>query len=64
MARIRIENLSDDAGLNDDEMKEIFGKGVGTKHSLESARALFAERDAPRSNNPFLKDVDPEDLLD
>ena len=66
MARIRIEELPiEDEKLDEADLKSVIGAGLVSRHSLEATRQLFAKDKTPqRSANPFLKDVDPEDLLD
>ena len=66
MPRIRIEDLPiNDENLDEDDLKRVIGAGLVSEHSIAAARQLFAKQDNPqRSTNPFLKNVDPEDLLD
>jgi hypothetical protein len=65
MARIRIEDLPiEDKNLGENDLKSVIGAGLVSAHSVEATRQLFADDKPQRSANPFLKDVDPEDLLD
>ena len=71
MSRIRIEDLSHEETLQDDDLRKIFGAGL-SERSIQATRSLFADRSTDLSDksdglirqdqkavrNPFLVDRD------
>lgn len=71
MSRIRIEDLSHEETLQDDDLRKIFGAGL-SERSIQATRSLFADRSTESAGksddlirqpqkpvqNPFLADRD------
>jgi len=71
MSRIRIEDLSHEETLQDDDLRKIFGAGL-SERSIQATRSLFADRSSELADkadglirqtgkavqNPFLIDRD------